>query len=130
VIVANREYWAGCIVGLCVHEAGHICMALALGLHVKRVGMSWWGPYIVRETGSPTADAMVCAAGPLANLLLALIMWHDLSIFAMANLTLGISNLLPFSKCDGGRILRALSLVRRSGRITEVPATASLDLTA
>jgi len=107
-MVVNLEYWAGCLVGLVLHEAGHVCLARALGLQIKHIGMNWWGPYIVRESGSPTADAMVSAAGPLVNLVLATMMWQDWRTFAVANLLLGLTNLLPLPKCDGGRILRAV----------------------
>jgi len=110
-MLISSEYWVGCIVGLFAHEAGHVCMALALGLRIKRFGVSWWGPYIVRETGSsPAADAVVSAAGPLVNLVLAATMWGAFPPFAFANLVLGVTNLLPLPKCDGGRILRALGL--------------------
>ncbi len=122
-MVVNSEYWVGCIVGLFAHEAGHICLALGLGLQIKRIGLSWYGPYIVRESGSLTADAMVSAAGPLVNLLLAAMMWQTWPTFALANLTLGISNLLPLPKCDGGRILRVLSLARKSDASAPISAT-------
>jgi Zn-dependent protease len=128
-MVVNGEYWAGCIVGLLAHEAGHICLALGLGLQIKRIGLGWCGPYIVRETGTPTADAIVSAAGPLVNLLLAAMMWQHWPTCAIANLTLGLTNLLPLPKCDGGRILRSFSLARRSDvRTTVSTGVARLDL--
>ena len=128
-MVVNGEYWMGCVVGLLLHEAGHVCLARVLGLQVKRIGLSWCGPYIVRETGTPTADAIVSAAGPLVNLMLAAMMWGDRPTFALVNLVLGLTNLLPLPKCDGGRILRALSLARNSGgRAPTSVAVPRLDL--
>jgi Zn-dependent protease len=128
-MIVNSEYFAGCVLGLFAHEAGHICLARGLGLQIRRMGLSWWGPYIVRETGSPAADATVSFAGPLANLLLAAMTWQDWHTFALANLILGLSNLLPLPKCDGGRILRALSLAMKSDARTPMSATVPrLDL--
>ena len=128
-MVVNGEYWMGCVIGLLLHEAGHVCLALVLGLQVKRIGLSWCGPYIVRETGTPRADAIVSAAGPLVNLMLAAMMWTAWPTFALVNLVLGVTNLLPLSKCDGGRILRALSLARRSDAGSPLPAAVPhLDL--
>jgi Zn-dependent protease len=113
-MVVNGEYLMACVTGLFLHEAGHICLARGLGLQIKRIGLSWWGPYIVRETGSPAVDAMVSASGPLVNLMLAAITWGHWPTFAVVNLVLGTTNLLPLPKCDGGRILRALSLAGKS----------------
>jgi Zn-dependent protease len=114
--VINAGYWFDCVVSLVVHEAGHICAARAMGLHVKRIGISWRGPFIVRETGSPIPDAIVCAAGPFINLVLAALMWRDWPSFALVNLVLGLTNLLPMASTDGGRLLRALSMAKTSAR--------------
>jgi Zn-dependent protease len=128
-MVVNGEYWAACVIGLFLHEAGHIFLARILGLQVKKIGLSWCGPYIVREMGSPIADAITAAAGPSVNLLLAAMMWGDHPTFALVNLVLGLTNLLPFPKCDGGRILRALSLAMKFDSRTPMPvATPRLDL--
>jgi Zn-dependent protease len=101
-------YWIGAIVGLVLHEVAHLCLAHRLGLRVKRVGISWRGPYIVREAGSAKANAIVSAAGPWINLVLAAMFWGDWRSFAFANLVLGLSNLFPTRNSDGGRIWRAL----------------------
>jgi Zn-dependent protease len=113
-MIIGTGYWLGCAVSLVAHEAAHILAALGLGIRVKRAGVNWRGPYIVREQGTPYANAMVSAAGPLINLLLALVFWHDWPSCAIANLVLGLSNLLPIPCSDGRRILRELSLARKS----------------
>jgi len=41
------------IAAIALHESSHIAAAKLLGLHVKRLGISWRGPYIVRESGTP-----------------------------------------------------------------------------
>jgi Zn-dependent protease len=57
-------------------------------------------------------NVIVSAAGPLVNLVLAALAWHDLRAFAFANLVLGLANLVPTRNSDGRRILRELSLAR------------------
>jgi len=37
------------VVALVLHEASHVLMAIALGVRVKSVGLSWLGPNVVRE---------------------------------------------------------------------------------
>jgi Zn-dependent protease len=110
VNVMSAGYFLGCVVGLIVHEAGHVCAARPFGLRLKRIGLTWRGPYVIRETGAPMVNVIVSAAGPLVNLVLAALAWHDLRAFAFANLILGLANLVPTRNSDGRRILRELSL--------------------
>ena len=108
------------IVTAFLHELGHIAAALSLGLNVKRLGLCWKGVFIVRETGSPIANFITTLAGPGANLMIALTFWSHAPQFALANLTLGLVNLLPFQGSDGHR---AYTLLARSLiRFTTMPA--------
>jgi Zn-dependent protease len=115
-MLIDGGYLAGSVVGLFLHEAGHFCMARHLGVRIKRFGMTWRGPYIVRESGPPNANILVSAAGPWVNLLLAASLWHALPSFAFANIVLGLGNLAPTPNSDGRRIWRAFSLRRDSAR--------------
>jgi len=99
------------VVSLFVHEAGHICAARALGVPVKRIGITWRGPYIVRATGSPVANAIISAAGPFTNLVMAAITWQSWPTVALVNLVLGVSNLFPTATSDGRRVLNGLSML-------------------
>jgi Zn-dependent protease len=103
------RYLIACLIALVVHELAHIAVALANGLRVKRVGISWRGPYVVREKGSPRVNACVALAGPVANLALTAICWHFWPLFAEVNLILGGYNLIPFiPKTDGRHAWQAL----------------------
>ena len=93
-----------------LHELSHVAVAYAQGLKVKRVGITWKGPYIVREAGSRAQNLRVCLAGPLANLVLALLCWHVALPFAMCNLVLGAFNLLPIPGSDGQRAWQLLPI--------------------
>jgi Zn-dependent protease len=111
--LTGSGYLAGCIISLFAHEAGHICTARVLGIEVKRIGITWRGPYIVREAGGLVPNAIVSAAGPLVNLALSAILWHAWPTVALANLVLGLANLVPTATSDGGRVLRGLTLLSR-----------------
>lgn len=88
-----------------LHEAAHIVAAMALGVEVKGVGLGWKGIYTLRDPGTPGRNLLVSLAGPLMNLVL-ILSWHWWPTFGMANLCVGIVNLLPIEGSDGLRIMR------------------------
>jgi stage IV sporulation protein FB len=92
-----------------LHEVGHLATARALGIRVKRVGISWKGMYVVRETGPTAANLITTLAGPLFNLSLA-VAWPLSHEFAWVNVAFAIGNLLPIEGSDGQR---ALALVTK-----------------
>lgn len=103
------RYLIACVIALVAHELAHVALARACGLQVKRIGVSWRGPYVVREKGSPVANVCIALAGPVANITLALALWYTAPLFARVNLILGAYNLLPFiPKTDGRHALQAL----------------------
>ncbi|HEX4772429.1 MAG TPA: hypothetical protein VH351_16460 [Bryobacteraceae bacterium] len=118
--MAGPDFWIASVLAVIIHEAAHVAIAWTHGVKVKRVGISWRGPFIVRERGGPAADAKIAVAGPFANLLLALACWHFLPLFALVNLILGGYNLLPFVPRNDGR--HAWEAVRRM-RNARGPAT-------
>jgi Zn-dependent protease len=93
------------VVSMVFHEAGHIAVALALGIKVKKVGLGWKGLYTVREAGPLRKNLPVSLAGPAMNLALALT-WHWLPVFGLANLCCAVVNLLPIEGSDGMRAMR------------------------
>jgi Zn-dependent protease len=102
-------YFLDCVLAILLHELAHLVFAISLGMRVKRVGISWMGPYIVREQGPPFASLCVALAGPILNLILALTCWASAPEFAIVNLALGLSNVLPFIPgCDGQHALAAI----------------------
>ncbi len=94
-----------------LHEMGHIASALALKVPIHQVGISWRGPYIRRQPGTAKQNFAITLAGPGVNLWLALVFHHISPNFALCNLVIGVSNLLPIPASDG---TRALNLIRKS----------------
>ena len=98
------NYLLACVLAITLHELAHIALASACGLRVKRMGISWIGPYLVREQGTAAVNVCVALAGPVTNLVLALAFWHAAPLFAQVSLILGAYNLLPFiPRTDGQR---------------------------
>jgi Zn-dependent protease len=109
-----------------LHELSHVAMARMQGLKVKRAGVTWKGPYIVREAGTPQQNLRVCLAGPAANLLLAFVCSHFAPVFAFCNLVLGVYNLLPVPGSDGLRAWRLLPM-RLNARVQPGAKVAAQD---
>lgn len=98
---------------LILHEIAHVLCAFAIGLRIKKVGLSWKGPHIVREQGKPLENAVVSLAGPLINIINSVLFWRISPLFAQVNLILGLSNIMPFvPESDGQRAWKALRQLR------------------
>ncbi len=117
----NGSVAAGQVIGLLglltlsllVHELAHALTAKRCGLYVQDILIGPLGGVARVENAAdrPLTEALVAAAGPLANLLLAALFVlipggvGDAGVWI--NLVLGLGNLLPAFPLDGGRVLRA-----------------------
>lgn len=104
-----------------LHELAHVLAARHYGLQVREVELYPFGG-VARLDGmleiSPAVEARVALAGPMSNffmLAVALALQQNFNLdglayklFAKANFTMAIFNLLPVLPLDGGRILRAV----------------------
>jgi stage IV sporulation protein FB len=90
------------LVVMILHEVGHLAAARALGIRIKRAGISRRGMYAIRETGPATANLITTLAGPLFNLSLA-VAWPLWREFALVNIIFAPGNLLPLKGSDGRR---------------------------
>ncbi len=108
--------FAWTLVALIFHECAHAVMARLRGFVVKRVVLMPYGAMMsAGERFDKTSSVLIGLAGPVANILLALILlgawWLFPSIypysisFFYANLSLGLFNLLPVYPLDGSRVV-------------------------
>jgi Zn-dependent protease/CBS domain-containing protein len=119
-----------------VHELSHSLVARGYGLPVRRIMLHPLGGVseIDQEPQTPLREFCVSAAGPALSLVLAVAGWFLMHAFTsqsipwnlarsltVANLIVGVFNLLPGLPLDGGRMLRAVVW-----KITGKPGTASL----
>jgi stage IV sporulation protein FB len=129
-----------------LHEYGHVLTAKRYGIETRNIILLPIGGVanIERMPDSPAQELVIAVAGPLVNVLIAIIL---IALFGVTfdaerladieqgrldfvtrlvavNIALVIFNLLPAFPMDGGRVLRAL-LAMRLGRIraTRVAAT-------
>ena len=110
-----------------VHEAGHIIMLFIFGQKLKRADLKIGAIRVEYSSYAIKSERIVALlAGPLSNLLLALI-WHlfgNENLFYI-NIVLCVYNLLPIKGLDGGSIIEALS----EGKISPKKIDLFLNLT-
>jgi hypothetical protein len=77
-------------------------------VRVKRVGLSWKGPYILREPGTPAQNMCISLAGPAANARLMFVPgWF------LINLALLVPNLV-MKDSDGRRLWKCCKTIANS----------------
>ena len=118
------------LVFLCVtlHEFGHIAMARRFGVNTPEVILSPIGGIAAMERmpDKPRQELLVAIAGPLVNVVIALVLMAALGLgpvllttagfdqgslaerLLLVNIMLVAFNLIPAFPMDGGRVLRAL----------------------
>ena len=102
--------WQGLLACL-LHETGNWIVLHLFGKYVKGICITVIGAQIVLDdTLSYSEEFLAAAAGPVTNLLLALLCCRlpNGQVFAGVNLSLVLFNLLPIGQLDGARMLRAL----------------------
>ena len=120
-LVMAEEPWAALILlfAVVLHESGHITAAVLLGAGTPMLrgevgGLLLASPRPLGRGG----EAVVAMAGPLANLLCAIVtlgLWRItgrgvwLFTLSVVNLLTALCNLLPLRGSDGGRLLRLLA---------------------
>ena len=124
-----------------IHELSHCVVARAFSLPVRRILLYPLGGFseIEQEPPTPGQEFLVSAAGPAMSILLAgigvavnvLFEPHGIprvivDRLVLANVVVGVFNLLPGLPLDGGRVLRAAlwKLTGKSGNATVLAAQA------
>ena len=125
VLFGKGFIWLIYIVLAISHELAHLIVAKKLGYKLNKVRLMPFGAVLEAEEDEflPKDEILIGLAGPLFNLILSFFivaLWwvkpeiYNLTIdFAVANLSLGLFNLVPIFPLDGGRIL--LAFLSRNG---------------
>lgn len=113
-------YGVALLVSVLVHEAAHAVAARSVGARVGRVVVDLFGGHTVYDATdlTPATTAVVAAAGPIGNAVLAVAGFAALRhvdgvVFLMVmavvatNVALAVFNLLPAHPLDGGALLAA-----------------------
>lgn len=102
------------VVSALLHEAGHIAAMRLCGHRVRRIDVLPMGAVIVCPEGIPDKqETIIAVSGPLVSLSCAFsaMLWcladtNAVSAYAVViNMALGLFNLLPIKKLDGGKAL-------------------------
>lgn len=109
-------------ISVLVHEMAHALSARAFDWPTEKIVLNLWGGHTQFEnfTASPGRSVIVALAGPASNFVIAGIMWAVTStgmltgvprmladILSLANLVIGIFNVLPGMPLDGGRLVES-----------------------
>lgn len=131
------EIYATIMLFAFLHEIGHLCSGLALGVKPKMMKMTPFGFQITFKTcledynqkrgqGNEVCikKIVIYLAGPMINLFLVLVclLWKAELIIPKetiiySNLLLAIFNLLPIYPLDGGRILKEVVHIFRGRKV-------------
>ncbi len=113
-----------------LHELGHSFMALRYGIGVRRILLMPIGGMAEMDSipREPGRELLMTLAGPAVNFLIAGLLWPVIGLLPdliyyhswqgliyqvfVANLVMGVFNLVPVFPMDGGRILRAILAAR------------------
>lgn len=117
------------VASVALHEYGHALAARRFGIRTQHITLYPFGGIAAIEDipEDPDTETVIALAGPAVNLGLAavggLVMTYTepfllvsavAKAFALANLSMGLFNLIPAFPMDGGRVLRSL-LARSMG---------------
>ncbi|GAB2645679.1 site-2 protease family protein [Kribbella swartbergensis] len=108
-------------VSILVHELAHALMAMRFGIGVSEINLGFFaaGTHIEGERKSPLEEFAVSVVGPIASLVVGGLAYFGsrgldegvayvaLWELGVANLIVGVTNLLPGLPLDGGWVLRA-----------------------
>jgi Zn-dependent protease/CBS domain-containing protein len=119
--VAAFAFVVAFTLSILVHELAHALMAMRFGIPVSEINLGFFaaGTHIEGERKSPLEEFAVSVVGPLASLIVGGLAYFGSRLFdegvgyvalwelGIANLIVGITNLLPGLPLDGGWVLRA-----------------------
>jgi Zn-dependent protease/CBS domain-containing protein len=119
--VASFAFVVAFTVSILIHELAHALVAMRFKIPVTEINLGFFaaGTHIEGERKTPFEEFAVSVVGPLASLLVGAVAYLGsraadegvayVALFelAVANLIVGITNLLPGLPLDGGWVLRA-----------------------
>lgn len=110
LIGGERLFWE--ILFTCLlHELGHLTAMVCFHRRVQRIIFCGVGVTIqpAGDYAGYWQDQIVLLAGPLANLCFGSVLWlvHGINELGMLHFGLGLFNLMPYARLDGGSILYA-----------------------
>ena len=129
IFITSPLFSFASLVAALLHELGHLIAAFFLRIPMKEfsVGLFGFGLTPKNSLYSYSNEILLCASGPISNLCFGtLSLWAlrnfsppFLLSFTFASFAFAFLNLLPIKSFDGGRLLRAILLLRLPLSFTE-----------
>jgi stage IV sporulation protein FB len=115
ILSGNSEFGVASAVFSFLHEIAHKTTAKFLGYTPEKISMGLFGGILHIREGfvKPLDELLIHLAGPFFNIVTAALLYGVYAFFPvswiepviLANLVLGIFNLMPFYPLDGGKII-------------------------
>ena len=129
IITGIAQEFLLCFLAVIIHESGHIILMCKFGYYPKEIKISLFEISILdncRHKRGNKQNFLIILFGPFANLIcfifffLLYLLGNSLFIvFATANLSVCIFNLLPVMSLDGGQLMYIMLCKRFDDRIAE-----------
>ncbi|MEO8773687.1 MAG: M50 family metallopeptidase [Gelidibacter sp.] len=135
-VLFNLQFILAVMICVLLHELGHVLVAKKFGIKTKKMVLLPVGGIstVEKPTNSPKEEFLITMAGPLVNLIIAIILFFAIPVSDYVSLNLGeyftalndfsprtflfflfivnvalaVFNLIPAFPLDGGRLLRAV----------------------
>lgn len=117
MLTASTNTPALILCAIAIHEAGHLCAAYLLHMKPRGAAADTIGIRLLFRGAPPSygKEILLCAAGPLANLLSIPICLaagvRGEAVFPSTSAALALLNLLPIEGFDGGRMVHSTLLL-------------------
>lgn len=113
---------ACCLLAAILHELGHIIMLKIFKSKRIDINLSALDFKIIdsdEKSRSYIQDISISVAGPLINFLLFFLFFRfdSTKTFAIANLVIGVFNIIPIDSLDGGKILMSFLITKLPQRV-------------
>ncbi len=110
-----------CFLSAFIHECGHLFFMLCYGIKPDFIRLGVFDVVIKAKPDKTfLSELFITLGGPFFNMIFALIFYRISADFSLANIIIGLFNLLPVESFDGGRAITLLLNRKLSFKTTNI----------